>query len=252
MAQTYLDWRRCASPTLPFASGSRGRQRARRDAGPVGEPVNAAGRSPPGSVPVNEAPHVVPAGNPVAPSASHVATRATSNSGRAARPLRTSRTQNRSSGHGPSQASGQRPIWPAGHPGVAVLGRCSLSRSRPPGRRLRRARSRRPCSTPTAPASGSPAPAPTRRASSSRPRWRRPPPRRATTARRCPEHLVSRGPPLRRPARDRLPEPARQHAEHLPGSGEEVGPRRGVFLGDGTGVGKGHARPSDGLGVSAR
>ena len=29
------------------------------------------------------------------------------------------------------------------------------------------------------------------------------------------------------------------HAEHLPGSGEEAGPRQGFFLGDGTGVGKG-------------
>ena len=29
------------------------------------------------------------------------------------------------------------------------------------------------------------------------------------------------------------------HAEHLPGTGEEAGPRQGFFLGDGTGVGKG-------------
>ena len=50
--------------------------RVPRDAGPVGEPVNAAGRSPPG-MPWEMAPHFVPTGNPVAPSASHVASRAT-------------------------------------------------------------------------------------------------------------------------------------------------------------------------------
>ena len=49
---------------------------ANRDAGPVGEPVNAAGRSPLGNVLV-EAPHLVRTGNPVAPSASRVAVRAT-------------------------------------------------------------------------------------------------------------------------------------------------------------------------------
>ena len=51
-----------------------------------------------------------------------------------------------------------------------------------------------------------------------------------------PEHLVSRG-ILSDAQLETVSRAGAAHAEHLPGSGEEAGPRQGFFLGDGTGVG---------------
>ena len=51
-----------------------------------------------------------------------------------------------------------------------------------------------------------------------------------------PEHLVSRG-LLSDAQLETVSRAGAAHAEHLPGSGEEPGPRQGFFLGDGTGCG---------------
>ena len=53
-----------------------------------------------------------------------------------------------------------------------------------------------------------------------------------------PEHLVAQG-ILSDAQLETVARAGAAHAEHLPGSGEEAGPRQGFFLGDGTGVGKG-------------
>ena len=53
-----------------------------------------------------------------------------------------------------------------------------------------------------------------------------------------PEHLVTGG-HLSDAQLETVSRAGAAHAEHLPGSGEEAGPRQGFFLGDGTGVGKG-------------
>ena len=51
-----------------------------------------------------------------------------------------------------------------------------------------------------------------------------------------PEHLVAQG-ILSDAQLETVARAGAAHAEHLPGSGEEAGPRQGFFLGDGTGVG---------------
>ncbi|OZC01202.1 strawberry notch-like NTP hydrolase domain-containing protein [Rubricoccus marinus] len=53
-----------------------------------------------------------------------------------------------------------------------------------------------------------------------------------------PEHLVAQG-ILSDAQLETVSRAGAAHAGHLPGSGEEAGPRQGFFLGDGTGVGKG-------------
>ena len=53
-----------------------------------------------------------------------------------------------------------------------------------------------------------------------------------------PKHLVTEG-HLSDAQLETVSRAGAAHAEHLPGSGEEAGPRQGFFLGDGTGVGKG-------------
>ena len=53
-----------------------------------------------------------------------------------------------------------------------------------------------------------------------------------------PEHLVIEG-HLSDAQLETVVRAGSAHAEHLPGTGEETGPRQGFFLGDGTGVGKG-------------
>ena len=53
-----------------------------------------------------------------------------------------------------------------------------------------------------------------------------------------PEHLVAGG-HLSDAQLETVCRAGSAHAEHLPGTGEEAGPRQGFFLGDGTGVGKG-------------
>ena len=52
-----------------------------------------------------------------------------------------------------------------------------------------------------------------------------------------PEHLVTQG-LLSDAQLETVSRAGAAHAEHLPGSGEEAGPRQGFFLGDGTGVGR--------------
>ena len=52
-----------------------------------------------------------------------------------------------------------------------------------------------------------------------------------------PEHLVTPG-HLSDAQLETVSRAGAAHAEHLPGSGEEAGPRQGFFLGDGTGVGR--------------
>ena len=214
---------------------------ASRDAGLMGEPVNAAGRSPPGSVPGTrlrtqsqpEIPWLPPlltsqharqhprSNNSISSPSSHPASRGA--------PRHRARGRRWIHGADPSLRVTSRRSGPSQTPG---LWRSRRSTSAP-----RQACSQHPCSIPTTPASGSRARAPTRRGSSSRPRWRRPTRHRATTARRCPSTSW-----LRASSRTRSSKPWRAgaaHAEHLPGSGEEAGPRQGFLLGDGTGVGRG-------------
>ena len=52
-----------------------------------------------------------------------------------------------------------------------------------------------------------------------------------------PDHLVAKG-HLSDAQLETVCRAGSAHAEHLPGSGEEAGPRQGFFLGDGTGVGR--------------
>ena len=51
-----------------------------------------------------------------------------------------------------------------------------------------------------------------------------------------PEYLVTQG-ILSDAQLETVSRAGAAHAEHLPGSGEEAGPRQGFFVGDGTGVG---------------
>ena len=198
---------RWASPSTRRAGAHRGRPRAR-------------------------APHVVPAGKPVAPSASHVASRATTSPveqldlfallapriarlGTTHHQLRVEPTR-RAALTWPfldtqplavetAKATAQTgaltaSVFDAYRPGVRVPGAC------PHPTRLVESAAMAAASAPQ---------------SDYRPT--------------LPEHLVSRG--LLSDAQiETVSRAGAAHAEHLPGSGEEAGPRQGFFLGDGTGV----------------
>ena len=201
----------------------------------MGEPVNAAGRSPP--VSESEAPHLVPAGNPVAPPASHVATRAAASpveqldlfallAPRATvlgpdpprqRPLANPSPQPNARATWPfedarplavesNEAAGASgvltaAVFDAYHPSVCVLGAC---------------------------------PHPTRLVESAV--------MAAATSPEChyrptlPEHLVAQG-VLSDAQLETICRAGAAHAEHLPGEGGALGARQGFFVGDGTGVG---------------
>ena len=184
-----------------------------------------------------EAPHVVPAGNPVAPSASHVASRATTSPveqldlfallapriAHLGAALRKPRVETHLSGQSTS-------VWPflgaqllavetaeaTAQTGALTASVFDAYRSgiRVPGA----------CPHPTRLVESAAMAAAIAPQSDYRPT--------------LPEHLVSRG-LLSDAQLETVSRAGAAHAEHLPGSGEEAGPRQGFFLGDGTGVGKG-------------
>ena len=204
-----------------------------RDAGPVGEPAGAAGRSPPG-VSGSEAPHLVPAGNPVAPPTSHVATRAAASpveqldlfsllAPRAA-VLGAERPRGRPGRHPPKDRA---PSWP--FPDAKPLAVESNEAAAPSGALTAAVFD---AYRPSVRVPGS-RPHPTRLVESAA--------MAAATAPVCdyrpmlPRHLVD-GRHLSDAQLETICRAGAAHAELLPGEGGAPGGRQGFFVGDGTGV----------------